>query len=458
MNLSVKDLLEVSHLRTHKFSKLPLVKKFNHVSTDSRTVRKGDLFVALRGEKFDGHNFINDIQQKGAIAAIVDSNWYSKAHRVATPCIVVKNTLDSFGELARIYRRKFSTPVLVVAGSNGKTTTKDLLAHTLRTSFNVLKTEANFNNQVGLPHMLFCLRREHELAILEIGTNHPGEIAWLANVAEPTHALVTNIGREHLEFFQDLDGVAREELSSLVITEELGGFGFLNYDDKYIRPMSELFGEWSITYGTTKGADVQARSLGLNRESKHRIRIVSGKEAFTVSVNIIADYAPNMLAGVVAVAKHFMVKKGALKKALESYRPHSKRMEMVRTKLGITIINDAYNANPESFRVALKTLSSLAAKGRKYVAGGDMFELGSASAKEHRALGEFMARQNVEEFFLTGKAMQHAHKVLIERKTKSMYGSKEAIAESLKQKLKRGDVLLVKGSRGMKMESIIDDL
>ncbi|HJW28193.1 MAG TPA: UDP-N-acetylmuramoyl-tripeptide--D-alanyl-D-alanine ligase, partial [Saprospiraceae bacterium] len=409
MNLSIKDLCNVSHVREHRLAQFAAVQRFKQVSTDSRTIQKGDLFVALRGEKFDGHQFLNDVRKKGAIAAIVDEKWFEKNARTSLPCLVVKNSLDAYGELARIYRQKFLIPILIIAGSNGKTTTKDLLAHILGTSFKVLKTEANFNNQVGLPKMLFRLKKDYDLAVLEIGTNHPGEIAWLTNVAEPTHALVTNIGREHLEFFKDLDGVAGEELSALAITEELGGFAFLNYDDPYIRPMHQLFNEWSITFGTSSDADVQAKSMGRDAKNKHRIRIAVGKYKLSIRAQLLADYAANLSAGATAVGLHFGLKPNTIKKALESYTPHSKRMEIIHTANDITIINDAYNANPESFRSALITLAEMKTKGKKYVAAGDMFELGNRSVSEHRQLGKFMAEHPFAGFYFTGDTMKYAH-------------------------------------------------
>ncbi|HEY6170910.1 MAG TPA: Mur ligase family protein, partial [Candidatus Kapabacteria bacterium] len=216
MNITTKDLLQVKHLSSELTSKI----KFSNVSTDSRTVKKGDLFIALRGEKFDGHEFIAQVAKQGAKAAIVDAKWFRKTtKRPKLNYLVVKDTTQAMGELARLYRLKFEIPILAIGGSNGKTTTKELVAHVLGTSFNVLKTEANFNNQVGVPQMLFRITSKHEIAVLEIGTNHPGEIAWLTNVIEPTHTLITNIGREHLEFFKNLDGVAKEETSAFFISE-----------------------------------------------------------------------------------------------------------------------------------------------------------------------------------------------------------------------------------------------
>lgn len=458
MNLSIKDLISISHQQAHKFSGIPLTKKLNSVSSDSRNIKKGALFVALRGENFDGHDFIDTVHRNGAVAAIVDAKWYKKHPKTKLPCIVVKNTLDAFGELALVYRRKFSIPILAVGGSNGKTTTKDLLAHVLGTSFNVLKTEKNFNNQVGLPQMLFRLKPSHQMAVLEIGTNHPGEIAWLTNVAEPTHAIVTNIGREHLEFFKNLDGVAREELSALAITEELGGFGFLNWDDPYTRSFQEIFEEWSITYGTSRGADIVATSKGFDAKGRHVINVTAGKTTFNLRMQIIADYAPNMVAAAISVALHFNMKKGAVTKALESYRPHSKRMEVLRSKRGVTIINDAYNANPESFKSALATLAQMKTRGKKYVAAGDMFELGATSTREHRELGNVMDQHKLSRYFLTGTAMKHAQLALQKRKRPTLHASKDEIVKDLKALLKPGDILLVKGSRGMRMEYIVEQL
>lgn len=457
MNLTVLDLLNITHAHEHKLAQYSPRQTFRSVSTDSRTIKKGDLFVALRGEKFDGHDFIGVARKQGARAAIVDVRWFRKQKKVSLPCLVVKNTLDAFGELARGYRRKFSLPILIIAGSNGKTTTKDLIAHTLGMKYDVLKTEANFNNQVGLPQMLFKLKKQHQIAVLEIGTNHPGEIAWLTNTSEPTHALVTNIGREHLEFFKNLDGVAREELSALAITEELGGFGFINVDDPYIRPGREIFQEWSIAYGTDRQADVRAKSLGMNPAGKQRVKIVAGKTNLSVKSNIIADYAANMIAGVTAVALHFGIPKVQIKEALESYAPHSKRMEIVRLRKGITIINDSYNANPESFRSALETLARM--KGRRLIAAGDMFELGRASAGEHRELGKRMSLYPFSGIYLTGTAMKYAYAALPARRKKaSVHGPKAVIIDRLKRTLRKGDILLVKGSRGMKMEEIVSEL
>jgi len=374
--------------------------------------------------------------------------------------------LDAFGALAKVYRRKFRIPIFVVAGSNGKTTTKELIAHVLSGTRGVLKTEANYNNQIGLPHMLFQLRDGHELAILEIGTNHPGEIAWLCNVAEPTHALVTNVGREHLEFFKDLKGVAQEERAALDYVLEHDGFAFVNMDDRYLRPVAKQFGERCMTFGSGKDADdkfVYAYKLGFAKDGRIELRVGCEGKSFKLRTHIIADYAANVIAAAVVVGLHFHMRRAEIKAQLEIFKPHTKRLEVVKIHEGITVLNDAYNANPDSMESALRTMTEFPVEGRKFIVLGDMYELGDTSQKEHRALGRKVAEFGFDHVFFTGKDMQLAWKAYNTASGKtngstkeSYFKNKEQLADSLRSQLKPGDAVLVKGSRGMKMEEVID--
>jgi UDP-N-acetylmuramoyl-tripeptide--D-alanyl-D-alanine ligase len=467
VNLTIQDLLSIGHLTEEGLSTLPPGRTVRDVSTDSRTLKKDDLFFALRGEKFDGHVFLDHVAHEGALIAIVDEEWY-KAHKgkkLGVPVLVVKNTLDALGELAHIYRKKFDIPILVIAGSNGKTTTKEIIAHVLSGTRGVLKTEANYNNQVGLPRMLFQLRDGHDIAVLEIGTNHPGEIEWLSKVAEPTMALVTNVGREHLEFFKDLRGVAAEEKAALDYVLEHDGFAFINADDRHLKPMAKLFGERGVTYGTGSEEDgryVYAYKIGYAKDGRLELRVGCEGKSFRLRTHIIADYAPNMIAAAVAVGLHFKMRRAEIKAQLETFRPHEKRLELVRTYDGITILNDAYNANPDSMESAFRTLVDFPVTGRKYVVLGDMYELGDTSQKEHRALGKKIAEFEFDRVFFTGKDMQLAWKSYIgatgktNGETETYFANKEKLAEILGSMLQPGDAVLIKGSRGMKMEEVID--
>ncbi len=213
------------------------------VSTDSRAVKKNDLFFALKGEKFDAHDFIDSVLKSEAVAIVVHRKWALKNDKYfrTFPClfVIVDDTTVAFGELARIYRRKFDIPVIAIGGSNGKTTTKEMVNAILRTKYDVLSTEGNLNNHIGVPQTLFRLASNHDAAVIEIGTNHFGELKYLCEIAEPTHGLITNIGKEHLEFFGNEDGVAKEELELFNYVNSHRGIAFVNCDDRYLETGSK---------------------------------------------------------------------------------------------------------------------------------------------------------------------------------------------------------------------------
>ncbi|MBP6672795.1 MAG: UDP-N-acetylmuramoyl-tripeptide--D-alanyl-D-alanine ligase, partial [Bacteroidetes bacterium] len=222
------------------------------VSTDSRAVKKDDLFFALKGEKFDAHDFIDAVVKAEAAAIVVHKEWADRnnAYLRSFPCIfvIVDDSTKAFGELARIYRRKFDIPVIAIAGSNGKTTTKEMVSAVLRSKYNVLSTEGNLNNHIGVPQTLFRLTKKHDAAVVEIGTNHFGELKYLCEIAEPTHGLITNIGKEHLEFFKDEEGVAKEERALFHYLNEQKGFAFVNCDDPFLAADAGLL-KRSVGYG-----------------------------------------------------------------------------------------------------------------------------------------------------------------------------------------------------------------
>ncbi len=464
MNFTISDILRAPHKLSIGFEKLLPKKRINAVSTDSRSVREGDLFIALRGETFDGHSYIKQIASQGAIGAVVSERWYKKNGKSAPKklcLLVVKDPLQTYGDLAAIYRKKYSIPILLVAGSNGKTTTKDVTSYVFGASFNVLKTEANYNNHVGLPRMLFLLTPKHDIAILEIGTNHPGEIARLTEIAAPTHGIITNIGREHLEFFKNVAGVAKEELALFDYLKEHDGIAYINTDDEYLRQWAKKFGAEAITFGTTIRAQYIARNKGFTSDGKLRLSIESPTDTLTLETNLIAEYAPVVAASVTALAKSFGISNAKIKQYLAEYKPHSKRMEMVKLASGVLVINDCYNANPESFDAALNTLKKLPIKGNRYVVAGDMFELGDRSDAEHRDLGRRMAMYRFDGYYFVGDGMKLAYKQVQKtpKKLKSKhFNSKEDIATALAKILKEGDVILLKGSRGMRMEQVLEAL
>ena len=476
MNFTVQDLLKIPFAQEVGVRNLDLSRTFRDVSTDSRSIKHEDLFIAIKGPHFDGHHYLEQVAKEGALAAVVSSRWYAvnKGKHFSLPLLVVKNTLDAFGALAAIYRRKFQIPVLAIAGSNGKTTTKELIAHVLSGEMDVLKNEANFNNQIGVPHTLFRLREGHRVAVIEMGTNHSGEMAWLCKAVQPTLALITNIGREHLEFFKDLKGVAREEKSVFDYVFEHGGTVFINTDDASLRTSAKGFGERAITYGTGRSADVHAHKIGFAKDGRLEIRVECEGKSFRVRSRLVADYTPNMIGAAVAVGLHFGLRHREMREQVEAFYPHDKRLEVQHISLctpaaksrdrsvNVTVLNDAYNANPDSMLSALRTLTEFPSQGRRFAVLGDMFELGETSSREHRALGRKIVGFSLNGVLFTGKDMELAwksyHSAAGPKKSSASYyfHHKSELAKALKEILRPGDTVLIKGSRGMKMEEVLE--
>lgn len=426
---------------------------FTGISTDSRTLSPGEVFVALSGEQFDGHAFVHQARERGAAAALVER---PVADSSDLPLVVVSNTLAALRRLAHNHRRKFKIPVIAIGGSNGKTTTKEMVAAILRTNGNILSTAGNLNNHIGVPLTLLRLRSEHEAAVVEIGTNHPGEIASLLKVVEPTHGLITNIGHEHLEFFGSLRGVAREE-GALFRWLAGRGVAFLNADD----PETLRLGKGvrrKVTFGFSKGLDVSGSALQFDAHGCPAFRCGGKKVARSFPVRLAvpgAHTAANALAAV-AVGVAFKVPSRRIQRALEHFQAPSKRMEVLSIA-GITVFNDTYNANPDSVIAGLKTLAGAAVSGKRIAVLADMKELGAAGPAEHARIGALLSGLGIEYLLTYGDVARHYHdsaQVMFA----VHYDQKNVLAEYLAELLTPGDAVLIKGSRGMVMEDIVSFL
>ncbi|MGA9408514.1 MAG: UDP-N-acetylmuramoyl-tripeptide--D-alanyl-D-alanine ligase [Bacteroidota bacterium] len=453
MKLSLKDLEKLRPVEIINKEMLKN-KKITGVSTDSRTIEPGNIFIALRGEKFDGHKFIEDAVKRNAAAVIVDAAWGKENRELSvqlrSTLVVVPDTTKALGNLANIYRRKFSLPVIAIGGSNGKTTTKEMISTVLRTTYSVLSTEGNLNNHIGVPQMLFRLTPQHDIAVLELGTNHFGEMKYLSDIVEPTHALVTNIGREHLEFFGDERGVAKEEME-LFNAVAAKGFAFINADNAFLAKAKKKV-RHSRKYGLSRNADVQARHVRVNERGQPSFELAVKKSVSEVCLSVTGLHnVPNALAAA-AVGLKFKVPKKKIISAIEQYTGASKRMEVIRRN-GVTILNDTYNANPDSVLAALKTLQSMKIAGKKIVVLADMLELGEKAENEHAKIG--VAVSDLEfEFLLTfGPLSRFTHEAS-KLAFAEHFESKDVLIASLKSQLSPGDAVLIKGSRGMKMEEV----
>ncbi|MFQ5798117.1 MAG: UDP-N-acetylmuramoyl-tripeptide--D-alanyl-D-alanine ligase [Bacteroidota bacterium] len=462
MKLMIEDVLKLDHVERKNMGDLSrsIVKG---VSTDSRTVRPGDLFFALRGEKFDGHRFLRDAFDKGAVAAVVESaaELGPPDEMRNYPVVVVRSTIGALGKLANLYRTTFNIPIIAITGSNGKTVAKDMVAAVLSTEYRVLSTEGNLNNQIGVPLMLFRLEKDQEMAVIEMGTNHFGEIAHLCEVAEPTYGLITNIGRAHLEFFQSVEGVAKakgELFEWLSMVEGRQSVAFVNADDPLVLRESERVKN-KITFGfESSDVDVGGIYLGMNQQCQPKFEIQSQWLSMNdvIELHVTGRHAIYSALAAVAVGLKFAVKPDQIKCSLEQFTSSKGRMEILKVG-GVTILNDTYNSNRDSAIAALQTLAAIRCGGKKIAVLGDMLELGERSIEEHAKVGVVFSDLGLEYLLTFGphsKSTAAAAKAWISRH----FDDKAALIRDLIELVKADDAVLVKGSRGMRMEEVVKAL
>jgi UDP-N-acetylmuramoyl-tripeptide--D-alanyl-D-alanine ligase len=448
MKLSLSDLLGIDHAAMWNIEGLKS-KSFADVSTDSRSVKEGELFVAIRGESFDGHQFVESAFRRGAVCAVVDRHANVHAYR-KRPFLVVHDTTKALGGLANVYRKKFNIPFLAVAGSNGKTTTKEMITKVLTSRYSVLSTEGNLNNQIGVPKTLFRLNRRHDIAVVEIGTNHFGELEHLCSILDPTHGLITNIGREHLEFFRSLSGVARAEGE---LFDALGpaGTGFVNADDPRIGTIAKKLRR-KVSYGFTAG-NVRGNLAGIGRDGCAEFLVKPrARRAFRVALRTPGLHAAVNALAAAAVGLSFDVPPDEIARMLGTFSGVGKRMEVLNAG-GLTILNDTYNANPDSVLTALRTLEGMKTGGKKVVVLADMLELGDSSRSEHERIGKAVGAMGFD-FLLTYGTKAGAIHESAGMRAKRHFRNKEELSRTLLALVSAPDIILIKGSRGMKMEEV----
>jgi UDP-N-acetylmuramoyl-tripeptide--D-alanyl-D-alanine ligase len=437
---------------------------FQGVSTDSRTLREGELFVALRGDHFDGHNYAMEAFAKDAKGVLIeegkigDFHWNGFRSRAV---VAVKDSLRALGDMARARRRKCGTPVVALTGSNGKTTTKDMIAACLETSFPILKTKGNLNNLIGLPMTLLNLTGEEKVVVLEMGMNVPGEIRRLTEIAEPDVGLITNIQMVHLEGMGSLEKL-KEEKGELFRKMRQDGTIVVNQDDSRVVELSNEFLGRKITFGIEGPAGVMAKTIRTRGAQGISFTVVSGGQETEVTLPLVGrHFVPNALSAF-AVATFFGIELDNVKEALERFQSPPMRMEVWRLEGGKTVINDAYNANPRSMEVALETLAEVKGKGRAIAVLGDMLELGEFSESAHRQLGQKVRSLSIDFLIAMGEeapvVVESAVRHGLERERAKVAESHSEAISILETWLQEGDWILVKGSRRMAMEKIAEGL
>jgi UDP-N-acetylmuramoyl-tripeptide--D-alanyl-D-alanine ligase len=423
------------------------------VSSDSRTVKPGELFVALRGENFDGHDFVESAAKAGAAGAIVDSNWKGSVPKNFA-LIRAKDTLQAYQELAANYRKSLALKVVAITGSNGKTSTKDFAAAVLARRFRVTKTEGNFNNHVGVPRTILEATSGDEVGVWEIGMNHPGEIATLAKVAAPDVAVITNIGLAHLEFMGSRERIAEEKGA---LAEAVGPEGtvILNADDPFTKDIATRTRGKTILAGTTTGT-IQAAEISQSGTGPD-FTILEGAHRCRAKLPVPGLHMVQNALLAVAAGRVFGVSLEDCAAGLLA-APLTKARLQIRDIGGVQFLDDSYNANPDSMKAALRALVELDADGQRIAVLGEMRELGGESERGHREVGETAAALKIDQLIAIGNAaaaIVDAARHAGLRKTTVVNSTSEA-AGLLNQIVAPGDLILIKGSRAARTEEVIN--
>ncbi|MDD5428656.1 MAG: UDP-N-acetylmuramoyl-tripeptide--D-alanyl-D-alanine ligase [Candidatus Omnitrophica bacterium] len=425
------------------------------ISSDSRNIKKGDIFLALKGLNFDGDKFAEEAFRKGAAGAIVSSCVFEPGLCGDNFIIQVKDTTKALQDIAAAHRKQFDIPVVCVTGSNGKTTVKDMIWQILSSRYNVLRNEGTKNNHIGVPQTLLKLNKKHDMCVLELGTNHKGEIASLAAIARPTACVFTNVGPSHLEFLDSLEGVFEEKREVLKYLDKKDGTIVLNGDDEFLSKM-DAGGFKVVKYGLGDGNDLKAEALKPGSDSL--VFVVNNKMVF--ELNLFGSHNIYNALAAIAIALDFGIDHRTIREALKDYKPTYMRLELENVG-GIDILNDSYNSNPLSMLRALEVVKYYHARA-KWVVTGDMLELGGESERFHKMIGESAAKAGIEGLVAFGELSKHtlaqAEAAGMSRDRLWHCSTHDEIAGLLKKVTKSGDVILLKGSRSMRMEQVLHKL
>ena len=428
------------------------------ICTDSRHAQAADLFFAVTGEKFDGHQFVGEAARRGA-AAVVVARDRRPGDLGACGVITVDDPRRALGRLAAAYRREFTLPVIAVGGSNGKTTTKELIASVLRQGFSTLWSEASFNNDIGVPLTLLRLERSHRAAVVEVGTNHPGELAPLVRLVAPDYGVITNIGREHLEFFGDSAGVAREEGWLAELLPARGKF-LANGDNPWTSALVQRTSAAVVRVGLNPGNDWRATGLRFDKEAV-RFRVEGPRPEFAreYRLNLLGRHQVVNALFAVALGAELGLSVEAIARGLLECKPAKMRLQLWDLN-GVRVLDDAYNANADSMAAALATLQEMPCRGRKVAVLGDMAELGAQSDAAHEEAGRRAAETGVGQLFAVGK-----HAALVARGARGgglnrvfEFPDVESAAQAVRRFLRTGDLVLLKASRATRLERVAEAL
>src|SRR5688572_17371689 len=412
------------------------------ISTDTRQISAGSIFFALKGDKFNANTFALQALEKGALYSVVDEKEYADHER----CILVDDVLETLQQLARYHRDQLNIPVIGLTGSNGKTTSKELLNSVLSKKYKTYATKGNLNNHIGVPLTLLAIDKTVEIAVVEMGANHLGEIALLCSIANPSHGFITNIGRAHIGMFGGFENIIRAKSELYQHLIENGGIVFINSQNEILANMAKRFKQ-PIFYPAMN--DYYHGEL-ISADPFVQVRAENGTHLQT---KLIGSYNFENIMSALCIGKYFDVPADAANEAVEQYEPGNMRSQMVKKGTN-TIILDAYNANPSSMQAAVENLAAMKTD-RKVVILGDMFELEDEAEKEHKLLGQLLRQKKFDQVYLCGKLFKSA---LAEIPAAKYFEDKTSLIENLKTNPFSDSIILVKASRGIGLETIVEYL
>ena len=409
--------------------------KYPHVSTDTRNIKPNSIFFALKGDKFNANEFAEKAIDTGAAAAVIEEEKYRKNEKY----FLVQNVLKTLQQLATYHRKQLDIPVIGITGSNGKTTTKELIAAVLRKKWTIYATQRNLNNHIGVPLTILSLTKKHQIAVIEMGANHIGEIAELCTIAQPNHGIITNIGKAHLEGFGSHQGVIKAKNELYEYIKKNNGLLFVNNDNELLSALSASIKR--ISYGENKTAEFNGHFLEADP-----FVILQQKEQ-TINTQIIGKYNFENILAAACIGDHFKVEHQKIKEALEEYVPSNSRSQVIKKGTN-TILLDAYNANPTSMEAALNNFKEMKAK-KKILILGDMLELGSHSLEEHKKIINMLAQKGFNDFLLIGEQFYSVSE-------KNKFRNTEEVKLYLAENPISNSLILIKGSRGIKLETLLE--
>jgi UDP-N-acetylmuramoyl-tripeptide--D-alanyl-D-alanine ligase len=453
---SLKFVAEACAADVRRGSVQTLVK---NVCTDSRHAKENDLFFAIKGERFDGHDFINEVAAKGAAAVVVSEQDKIPVKLPGSAVLVVEDSRVALGKLAAAYRSQFDLPIICVGGSNGKTTTKELVASVLRRKFSTLWSEASFNNDIGVPATLLRLKKSHQAAVLEAGTNHPGELAPLVKMIQPKFGVITNIGREHLEFFGDVAGVAQEEgrLAELLPAD---GKLFVNGDNDWTEAIIKRTSAPVVKVGLNEKNDWRAKKVRLDKNGvTFLVNVPEPEFNGEYRINLLGRHQVVNALFAIAVGAQLGLSRDQIQSGLTECQPPKMRLQFWEAN-GVRVLDDAYNANADSTIAALETLCDLPLQGRRVAVLGDMGELGAHSEAAHVEVGRRAGELGIGQLFTVGTLSSNTARAARDAGLSRVieFADVEAAVRAVKNFLKPGDVVLLKASRASRLERIAETL